>query len=269
MQWLHLIPGLLEVSYFVIVYSRPLSFRQDFYMTHWSTIEPTLEVLAFISFVTYLILSLKALKDYEVQINNKYSDASIEKYEWLKRLLLFLLIFTIIWGILTISDVFFLGYSMEYIYFYPYYFFIAFISYFIGFSYKPNEKKKVLLDLKSDRSKELISKDKHGELVKELASLMEAEKPYLNSELRSKDIAESLKITVQSLSYVLNKGMNRSFHDYVNHLRVEHVKHRLNAGDLQKKNLAGIAQESGFNSESSFYRIFKKFTGSTPKSYLK
>ena len=41
------------------------------------------------------------------------------------------------------------------------------------------------------------------------------------------------------------------------------------AGDLEKKTLAGIAQEAGFNSESSFYRIFKKFTGTTPKKYLK
>lgn len=268
-QWLHLIPGILEVIYFVVVYIQPLTFRQQFYMTHWSSIEPTLEVLAFASFAGYFFMSIRSLKYYESKINTEYSDATIETFQWLKQLLFFLLIFTGIWGILTVADVFFMGYSLDYLYFYPYYFFIAFIAYFVGFSFNPNDKKHILIDFQKEVSKELIPPEKQRYIMAQLHTLMGTKQLYLQGELRSRDVAKELEITVQSLSYVLNNGLQKSFHAYINELRVAHVIERLEAGDLEKKNLAGIAKDAGFNSESSFYRIFKKFTGTTPKNYLK
>ena len=268
-QWFHLAPGILEAIYFIVVYIKPLKFRQEFFMTHWSSVEPTLEVLAFTSFVVYFFFSIRSLKQYETKINTDYSDATIETYQWLKQLLFFLLIFTGIWGILTVIDVFFMNYSLEYLYFYPYYFFIAFIAYFVGFSFKPNDKKKVLISFQKETPKELIPPEKQRYIIAQLHTLMGTKQLYLHPELRSKDVAKELEITVQTLSYTLNNGLQKSFHDYINELRVAHVQQQLDAGDLEKKNLAGIAREAGFNSESSFYRIFKKYTGTTPKNYLK
>lgn len=267
-QWLHLVPGILELLYSVIVYSKPLEFRQRFYMTHWNFVEPSLEVIAFISFMIYFICGIRELKKYQQQINTNYSDPTIETYEWLKKLLFLLLIFVVIWGVLTVVDVFFMNYGLSYLYFYPYYFFIAFIAYFVAFSFKTNEKKKVLIQFENKPSKVLISPEKQEKIIRELTALMNEQELFLKPDLRSKEVAEQLQITVQTFSYILNRRLQKSFHDYINELRVDRVKVQLNAGELEKKTLAGIAQEAGFNSESSFYRIFKKITGTTPKKYL-
>ncbi|WP_299111494.1 AraC family transcriptional regulator [uncultured Winogradskyella sp.] len=267
-QWLHLIPGILEVLYFVIVYCKPLAFRQKFYMTHWNFIEPSLEVLAFVSFATYFIYGILELKKYQQLINTNYADSTIETYEWLKKLLFLLLIFIVVWGILTVVDVFVMKYSLSYLYFYPYYFFVAFIAYFVGLSYKTNEKKKVLVEFEKKSSKALVSSEKQEGIIKALIALMDEQELFLKPDLRSKEVADQLQITVQTFSFVLNKGLQKSFHDYINELRVAHVIKQLNAGELKKKTLLGIAEEAGFNSESSFYRIFKKTTGTTPKKYL-
>ncbi|MFY0604885.1 MAG: helix-turn-helix transcriptional regulator [Flavobacteriaceae bacterium] len=265
-QWLHLIPGILEVFYFIIVYSKPLAFRQKFYMTHWNFIEPTLEVFAFVSFTAYFFYGIKELKKYQQLLNKNYSNSNIETYEWLKKLLFLLLIFTVIWGILTVVDVFIMNYSLSYLYFYPYYFFIAFIAYFVSFSFKT--KKKVLVKFEKGSYKDLISSVEQDKIIRALTSLMDQQQLFLKPDLRSKEVAEQLEISVQTFSFVLNKGLHKSFHNYINELRIAHVKKQLRAGELEKKTLLGIAEEAGFNSESSFYRIFKNSTGTTPKKYL-
>ena len=237
-------------------------------MTHWSYIEPSLEVIAFTSFSIYFVKGIQELNKYQKLIKTNYANSAIEIYEWLKKLLYLLLLFTIVWGVLTIVDVFVMNYRLAYIYFYPYYFFIAFIAYFIGFSFKANEKKKVLVQFEKSSSKALIPAEKQAEIISALSALMDKDELFLKPDLRSKEVAEQLQITIQTFSYVLNKGLQKSFHDYINGLRVAYVKKQLQAGELERKTLAGIAQDAGFNSESSFYRVFKKHTGTTPKKYL-
>ena len=53
----------------------------------------------------------------------------------------------------------------------------------------------------------------------------------------------------------------------MNGYRIEEVKRRLQAGDTQRLTLLGIAYESGFNSKTTFNRVFKETTGMSPKAY--
>ena len=53
----------------------------------------------------------------------------------------------------------------------------------------------------------------------------------------------------------------------MNEQRVNHVRQMLIDPDFDKYSLLGIAIEAGFNSKSSFNRIFKKETGMTPSQY--
>ncbi|MCD4696832.1 MAG: helix-turn-helix domain-containing protein [Bacteroidales bacterium] len=55
----------------------------------------------------------------------------------------------------------------------------------------------------------------------------------------------------------------------VNNYRVEEVKRLMAEGKHEHYTLLAIALEAGFNSKSSFNRIFKEFTGSTPSHYKK
>ena len=214
--------------------------------------------------------SLGILREYGLRLRASYSDPNMETYGWLQKLLRFLCLFSLIWLVLTVVDVFFMGYQLPYLYFYPYYFLIAYLSYFIGFSNYYRSPAIVPALPKPVKTTKAMLSDQQMETFKEqLTHLMDAQRLYLNSSLRAQDVAKALGTNVQTLSYVLNQGLNVSFHDFINQLRVDHVKSCLNTTDLGHLSLLGIAKESGFNSESSFYRIFKKFTGLTPKGYLK
>jgi AraC-like DNA-binding protein len=65
----------------------------------------------------------------------------------------------------------------------------------------------------------------------------------------------------------LNEHLNKSFTDFINELRIEVSKEYL----VTKGNLTieSIGYESGFNSKSTFFKAFKKFTGITPLQYQK
>ncbi|MBK3517518.1 ligand-binding sensor domain-containing protein [Carboxylicivirga marina] len=105
--------------------------------------------------------------------------------------------------------------------------------------------------------------------IDELRKLMEKEEVYLNPELSLKDLASQLNCSANTLSSVFNDLLNQNFYDYVNNYRVEHVKAMLNNKDMAHYTLLSIGFDSGFNSKSSFYRIFKKHTGLTPSEYQK
>ena len=59
------------------------------------------------------------------------------------------------------------------------------------------------------------------------------------------------------------------FYDYINQFRVEEVKERLRNPEFKHYSIESIGLDSGFNSKSSFFSIFKKHTSLTPYNYKK
>lgn len=109
------------------------------------------------------------------------------------------------------------------------------------------------------------AKDYHRQLL----ALMEERKPYLNGELTASELSESLGISVNHLSQVLNKEQKQNFFDFINSYRVKEVLHKM--GDPSKSHLTllAMALDSGFNSKTSFNTIFKRVTNQTPSQYYK
>lgn len=102
-----------------------------------------------------------------------------------------------------------------------------------------------------------------------LLRLMDKEKPYLNSELKLPALAEMLDLSTYHLSQVLNQEMQQSFYEFVNVYRIKEVQQRMLNPAYKDYTILGIALDAGFNSKTSFNRMFKKCTGLTPSSYLK
>jgi AraC-like DNA-binding protein len=100
-----------------------------------------------------------------------------------------------------------------------------------------------------------------------LARLMAQEHYFLESELSLRVLAERLKLHPHHLSQILNMKLGKSFHDYINELRVVHARQLL----LQEpqKSITDIAFESGYNNKNSFYNAFKRHCGMTPSDYRK
>lgn len=97
-----------------------------------------------------------------------------------------------------------------------------------------------------------------------LQQLMVKERPFLNNKLRIADLSKQLDVPENHLSQIINQFSGNSFFEFVNGYRVEEAKHLLNDRDL---NIGHVAVESGFNSQSAFYRCFKQATGLTPRQY--
>lgn len=95
------------------------------------------------------------------------------------------------------------------------------------------------------------------------------EKPFLDNELNINKLSEMVGISSHNLSQVLSSEIGKSFYDFINTYRVEEFKRVVKQDSSRNFTLLAIAMDCGFNSKSSFNRIFKNITGITPTAYLK
>ncbi|NRB62331.1 MAG: AraC family transcriptional regulator [Saprospiraceae bacterium] len=90
---------------------------------------------------------------------------------------------------------------------------------------------------------------------------------FLDPNINLAKMAKELNVPKHILSQYMNDRLNKSFSTFINELRVEKAKEFLRT----KTNLTieSIGYESGFNSKSTFFTAFKKFTEQTPSEYQK
>lgn len=114
-----------------------------------------------------------------------------------------------------------------------------------------------------------IAEDEAQQLIGKVKTYMEAESPYLDSQLSLESLSAALSITRHDLSQVINDQFDTNFFGFVNDYRVAAFKASLLDKKYEHYTLLGIALETGFNSKSSFNSIFKKAEGMTPSEYKK
>ena len=98
---------------------------------------------------------------------------------------------------------------------------------------------------------------------------MEKEKLYKNPDLTLPVLAKKLKLSANTLSYVLNGYCGQSFYNFVNSYRLEEVASMMRDPKFDDKSVLELLLEAGFKSKSTFNPIFKKWTGKTPSEYRK
>ena len=97
-----------------------------------------------------------------------------------------------------------------------------------------------------------------------LLALMATEKPWLEPELTLTELAQRLRTSPNVLSKVINAGCRQNFNDFVNTYRVHEARRKLADPRFAHYSLVGVALDSGFNSKSTFNRVFKKLLGQAP-----
>lgn len=112
-----------------------------------------------------------------------------------------------------------------------------------------------------------LTPDEERARYQQLVELMTQERPYLEPTLSLGDLATQLDISGAHLSQALNSGGGISFFDLVNQYRVNYAKELIERYRGEKVALIAVAMESGFNSKTSFYQQFKKYTGMTPAKF--
>jgi AraC-like DNA-binding protein len=105
------------------------------------------------------------------------------------------------------------------------------------------------------------------EAYQRLQTLMQSEQLWAEPDLNLNDVAQRLGLTAVETSRVIKQGSGGHFRNYVNAFRIDAVKRKLRDPAYRSVSVLAISLESGFNSESSFYRVFKASTGLSPTEF--
>jgi len=226
--------------------------------------------------VLYIIISLGLIVKATKKLKDDSSNTDIEFLHWLKR-------FSILYLILIVVDVFRLGVSIQLGWdlgkgeIVTNMLISVLIQYYIFQVIKnPNRVFHSLQASKKVTTNKSIGviTDKHIAKVelafsKKLVAFMKKEKPFLNPELKCHELAAMLEVTPHYLSKIINQEFEVNFYGFINKYRVEEFKKDVLKEENKNLTLTAVAQSVGFNSKSSFNRIFKSITLITPTQYLK
>ncbi len=121
----------------------------------------------------------------------------------------------------------------------------------------------------SKYQKSTLSEQDAGWIHERLERLMLEQKPFKNPDLTLNELARSLEVHPNHLSQVINSRVKKNFYELINDRRVEEFIHLTGQPESQQFTLLSLAHDCGFNSKASFNRNFKKYTGLSPREYLK
>ncbi|MFV0565882.1 MAG: helix-turn-helix domain-containing protein [Flavobacteriaceae bacterium] len=217
--------------------------------------------------IAIIILIFKAIKQYEKQ-SGQYTVPEIKvKTKWLKNILYLGLAIIIIW----LVSVSYLETSKNrgFYVFYPLWISMAFIIYWIG--YTAIVQKQIFNDRKAIRLKKegTPKPETNPTAFNKIEGLITNKQLHLSPMLSLQTLSEELNLSEGYISQLINKNANQNFNDYVNALRVNEAKAMLANNEYDHYTIVAVGLEAGFNSKSSFYTAFKKFTGKTPAQYKK
>ena len=263
-DFLHFIPVLFQAGLYIFLTTQ----NYDFKNWYWSNIhEPfTYKVEfdgTFISMLIYLGLSIRLLRNYQFYLVNNFSEISKMRLNWLKTILIILVILCLQWLIeIILRDFFNLYFNYNYS--------IQILGIMALVLAVGGIRQANLSEVHFEEEiTQKVPVQVDTQILEQIKLGMEVQKLYLNPTLTLSEFARFLKLNPKVVSQQINTGLNKSFNDFVNEYRVDEVKLRLNSSDLERLTILGIAYESGFNSKTTFNRIFKEFTGVAPRDFAK
>ncbi len=272
---LHFIPFIIFQSYAFFVYFNTLGIeslnakhalvRSSFYYMPIKRWEDNLVV---VSIGGYLFAAFYKLKNYRQRLNETISDNTFPTFDWLMKIFILSTIMGLIISTNLLLDYFIDLNKTHYFHWQLLYLYNAFLIYYLGFVgyLQPNFDIKGID--KTEKPTGNLSKDKFNEIKQRLTKALEIDKVFLDATLNAKQLAKKLAISQANLSIVVNQAFNKNFRDLINHYRLEEFKNKLQQNKNTQLSILSLALESGFNSEASFYRIFKKQTGCSPKEFV-
>lgn len=227
-------------------------------------LNPVLQVLAFISVVIYLYQCRKLIENFYQRLKFDRGDRRRYELRWLNKMLNVFGLLTLTWLAVTALNYFHASPLFLQAY-YPLYLLLALTMTCLA--------AKAFLRSESGEAtnshpllRPLIPQD-----LKEkgtwLKKAVKEHRYYQDPDLSLKTLAERLGLHTHELSRILNTVLKKSFNDFINEYRVQAVIYKMQDPGYDHITMLGIAVESGFNSQSTFSRIFKQVTGRTPLEY--
>lgn len=208
-----------------------------------------------------LVLTFFFISQYNLQLKERFSYEENINLNWLRGILVSFWIILLIWTIASVynSELADDLYSIE-----------ALVLWMIVcyFGYKHESVIDELGNSELSGLDEVDDDDKNYQLQPELGDmvkdLFEKELLYLNPRLKLSDVARKVGSNRTYLSRYFNRANGLTFYDFVNNMRIKHAEELLISTTHP---VAMIAEESGFNSMSTFRRVFMSYHNCTPAEY--
>jgi AraC-like DNA-binding protein len=213
--------------------------------------------------VFYSAKILIILRKHNKALNDVFSDISAYELNWVKTIILIL----IIWTSLALVGHFFIMQKLEITSNLNYIVDIS-ISILIAGLYILGSNQKSIPDLKTNN---IVADGRmNNQLLKTLLLKIFVEKQiFLNKNLTIWDVCREINSNRTYISNLINEEFELNFNCFVNKYRVEMAKKMLLDEKFSKYSIDGIGQLCGFNSIASFNRSFLKFENSSPGNFRK
>ncbi|AYA35703.1 AraC family transcriptional regulator [Hymenobacter oligotrophus] len=298
----HFGPVVLQAALYWWLRFQPYETRNWFWQTVHQPYTYRIEFVGtWVSLMVYLGLSLQLLRRYGRYLNDNFSETSQLRLRWLRALLLVLAAVSAQWLLEVVLREFF-GLYYRYDYSTELLGGVVLLIGVVGLRqanmaavhfepetetllpepvakfYQPEESLALALPNAAAQTPLVANaalatrpaQAVDAAVAERIRHALEVERLYLNPTLTLAELAAHTGLAPRLISFTVNTGLGQSFNDLVNGYRVSEVKRRLaNTDDAARLTLLGIAFESGFNSKTTFNRIFRQFTGMAPREYAR
>lgn len=222
--------------------------------THLTTLPKVFFIILFLSYYLHLIIYL--LVSYKYILAQKKVGISNDIYSLLRLLFFALLAIWVVYVLNLIDDI--VPYVLGPILY-------SIIAYTVSFVIIQKNYLQKAGHVKYSTTS--ISEEKSQLLLKKLYKIIQEDQQYKNPSITLKSLSETLHISTQALSMIINQNMKTNFNGFINKYRIDEAKKLLKSEAYQHKKIASIAFEVGFNSISSFNSAFKTLTKTTPAKF--
>ncbi len=276
-DYLHFVPAVLSYLYMIPFYffysAEEKTLVDKGLIDDFGAFSTTILIGFILSGISYSVLSFQKLIQREKVVGDNFSNKTRTNMNWLRYAILGIASVFITAAVVTffreVLDIQF-PFNADILFYTIIVGFVVYVGYsgirqqdlFSNTGISDEQLVKTESEYKKSSLKSEIASQKHHELL----GVMKKEKPYLNPKLTLTDLAQSLTVSPNHLSQIINQHEQVNFHDFINKYRVEEFI--LNVQNNNSFSLLAHAYDSGFNSKSTFNSVFKKFKSVTPSQYF-
>jgi len=223
------------------------------------------DIPRWLSLTIYIWLAAKYLAVFKKQHTGE-EDSTIR---WLQQFIRIFQVFQVIWLIYLVPYVIprYTNWVLDTFGWYPVYIPLAVLIYWLGIKGYLVSHAGAIVAKKSTGIYNQLTTETIQETTAVLQSAMEQSKLYLDPSLNLAMLSQHTGIAQKVISAVLNQYVHKSFNEFINEYRVGEFKGRILEPGLEHLTITGIALGCGFNSQATFQRTFKQFTGMSPSEY--
>lgn len=258
------------LRFIVLYYKNPINIKeQTYFFRKYNTYE---DIFILVFTIVIFFLSVFVYQKARIKFITNFNTI-----KWIKSFFIFTGILLFLWTIAIFLDLKYTNIKTANFYT-PLRLGTSFLIYWLGY-HGYNQyllmQNRISLKAKISQNESIVITDEEINLFneKELQEFKGVKKEilknklFLDSNLSLGTLAENLSKNTNHLSKLINTYSKYNFTDFINNYRVAYAKKIVINKQYNRYTIIAIGLECGFNSKSTFYSAFKKFTDQTPVEY--